>query len=52
MVVTIMGHVASIEKELKMVMDIVLLDEIHSSSWLERGKKPNERSPPGVLFTI
>jgi hypothetical protein len=31
MVVTIMGRVASIEKELKMVMDIVLLDEIHSA---------------------
>lgn len=52
MVVTIMGRVASIEKELKMVMDIVLLDEIHSSLWLERGKKPNDGSPPGVLFTI
>lgn len=53
MVVTIMGRVASIEKELKMVMDIVLLDEIHSSSWLERGKKKHKaRSPPGVLFTI
>ncbi len=52
MVVTIMGRVASIEKELKMVMDIVLLDEIHSSLWLERGKKPNARSLPGVLFTI
>jgi hypothetical protein len=48
MVVTIMGRVASIEKELKVVMDI--LDEIHSSSWRKRGKQPNARSPPGVLF--